>query len=175
MAVGVLDSTGLADVFKLSSAEVMVEDVWRALKTAGAAHDRNSLPDASGVLARLGRVGEIEVHVIDDGEVQLAVAIVVDEGTAGAPLFSCSGDTGLLGHLFEGAIALVVEEAVFAVVRDIDVAESIVIVVPNACPLAPSGGSETCLRGDIGKGAVVIVMEEVVGGFVLIVLDLCAG
>jgi hypothetical protein len=151
----------------------VVEDVGRVLETARAAHDGNPLPDASGSLARRGRKGEVEVHVVGDGEVELAVAVVVDEGTAGAPLFSCSGDSGLLGYLFEGAIALVVEEAVFAVAGDVEIVESVVVIVSDAGALAPACGDETCLRGDIGEGAVVIVVEEVVGGFGGIVLGLC--
>ncbi len=138
MAVGVLESAALTDVFKLSSAEVEVENVRRAAETTGAAHDGNTIPDASGSLARRRRMGEVEVHVVGDGEVQLAVAVVIDEGTAGAPLFSCSSDAGLLGYLFEGAIALVMEETVFAVAGDVEVVESVVVIVPDADTLAPS-------------------------------------
>jgi hypothetical protein len=119
-------------------------------------------------------MGEVEVHIVGDGEVEFAVAIVINEGTAGAPLFSCSGDAGLLGHLFEGAIALVVEEAVFAVGSDVDVVEPVVVVVPDACTLAPACRDEPCLGSDIGEGTVVIFMEEVVSGFVLFGLGLCA-
>ena len=53
-----LDAAGFADVFELSVAEVVVEDVGRAGKAARAAHDGNALPDAAwpwpgaGVFAR---------------------------------------------------------------------------------------------------------------------------
>ena len=66
------------------------------------------------------------------------------------------------------------EEAVFAIAGDVDVVVSVVIIVPDTSTLTPSGGDETCLRGDVGEGAVAIVVEEVVGRFVLFVLGLCA-
>jgi hypothetical protein len=119
-------------------------------------------------------VGEVEVHIVGDGEVELAVAVVIDEGTAGAPLFSCSGDACLLGYFFEGAIALVVKEAIFTVAGDIEIVESVVVVVPDAGALSPSRGDEAGLRGDVGEGTVVIVVEEVVGGLVEIIFGLCA-
>ena len=174
MAVGVLESAGFADVFELSAAEVVVEDVRRALEAAGAAHDGNSLPDACRGLAGRGRVGEVEVHVVGDGEIEFSVAVIIDEGAAGAPFFAGSGDACLLGYLFEGAIALVVEEAVFAVAGDVEVVESVVVIVADADALAPAGGDEAGLGGDVGEGAVVVVVEEVAGGLVLFVPGVCA-
>ena len=114
------------------------------------------------------------MHVVGDGEVQLAVAVVIDKGTAGAPLLSCSGDAGLVCYLFEGAIALVVEESVLAVAGDVDVVVSVVVIISDADALAPSCRNKTCLRSDVGEGAVMIVVEEVVGRFVAIVLGLGA-
>ncbi len=134
VALGVLESAGLADVFELSCTEVVIQNVRRALEAAGAAHDRNTLPDASRGLAGRWRVREVEVNVVGNGEIQLAVAVVVDEGTAGAPLLACSSDASLLGYLLECSIALVVEEAVFAVAGDVDVVESVVVIVSNAGP-----------------------------------------
>ena len=69
MAVGVLESTGLANAFKLSSSKVVVQDVRRATEATGAAHDGNTLPNASCVLAGRWRMGEVEVHVVGDSEV----------------------------------------------------------------------------------------------------------
>ena len=64
------------------------------------------------------------MDVVGDGEVELAVAVVVDEGAAGAPFLASAGDAGLLGYFLEGPIALVVEEAVVAVAGDIEVVDS---------------------------------------------------
>jgi hypothetical protein len=48
------------------------------------------------------------VDVVGDDEVEFAIAVVVDEGAASAPLLACACDSGLLGDLFEGAVVLVV-------------------------------------------------------------------
>ncbi len=89
--------------------------------------------------ARLRDRCEIEVDVVGDDEVELAVAVVVDEGAAGAPLLAGACDSGLLGYLFEGAVALVVEETVLAVAGDVEVVEAVVVVVADAGSLAPAG------------------------------------
>jgi len=52
---------------------------------------------------------EIKVNVVGYGEVQLAVAVVIDKGTAGTPLLACSGNASLFGYLFECSVALVVK------------------------------------------------------------------
>ncbi len=140
VAVGVLEAAGFADVFELSPAEVVVENVRRAGQAAGTAHDGDALPHAAEASAGLGSCREIEVDVVGDDEIEFAVAVVVDEGAAGAPFFAGAGDSGLLGYLFEGAVALVVEEAVFAVAGDVEVVEAVVVVVADAGSLAPAGG-----------------------------------
>ena len=80
------------------------------------------------------------MNVVGDGEIEFAVAVVVDEGAACAPLLAGASDSGLLGYLFEGAVALVVEEAIFAVAGDVEVVEAVVVVVADADSLAPAGG-----------------------------------
>ena len=92
-------------------------------EAARTAHDGGALPGAAGGFAWGGGFGEVEVHVGGDHQVELAVAVVVDEGAAGAPLVSGAGDAGLLGDFLEGAISLVVEEAALAVAGDVHVVE----------------------------------------------------
>ena len=83
--------------------------------------------------------GEIEVDVVGDDEVELAVAVVVDEGAAGAPLFAGACHSCLLGYFFEGAVALVVEETILAVAGDVEVVEAVVVIVADAGSLTPTG------------------------------------
>ncbi len=94
VAVGVFKAAGLADVFELSSAEVVVEDVRCAREATGAAHDGTPFQMQPEVWPGSRRVGEVEVYVVGDGEVEFAVAVVVDEGAARAPLFAGAGDAG---------------------------------------------------------------------------------
>ena len=63
------------------------------------------------------------------------------------------------------SVALVVEEAVLAVAGDVEVVEAVVVIVADAGALAPTGREEAGLGGDVGEGAVVVVVEEMVGGF----------
>ena len=88
VAVGALDAGGLADVFEFSVAEIVEESVGGVGKAARAAHDGDALPHAAGAGARLGGGGEVEVDVVGDEDIEFAVTVVVDEGTAGAPLFA---------------------------------------------------------------------------------------
>ena len=145
VAVGALEAAGFADVFELtgssaSAAEIVIDHVGRAGKAARTAHDGDAFPHATGASAGLGSCREIEVDVVGDDEIEFAVAVVVDEGAAGAPLFAGACDSGLLGYFFEGAVALVVEEAVLAVAGDVEVVEAVVVVVADAGSLTPAGG-----------------------------------
>ena len=79
------------------------------------------------------------MDVIGDDEIEFPIAVVVDEGATGAPLFASACDSGLLGDLFEGAVALIVKETVFTIVGDVEVVEAIVVVIADAGSLAPAG------------------------------------
>jgi hypothetical protein len=56
-----------------------------------------------------------------------------------------------------------VVEAVLAVVGDVEVFPSVVVIVADADALAPAGRGQTRLGGDVGEGAVVIVVIQAVG------------
>src|SRR4029077_18444662 len=90
-------------------------------------------------------------------------AIIVDESASCSPCFAGSGDAGLFSHFGEDSVLIVVE-TVLAVVGDVEVFPSVVVVVADAHALAPSGCGETGFGSDVGEGAVVIVAVEVVGG-----------
>src|SRR4051794_32217271 len=174
VTVGSLDTRGFADVFELSVTEIAEERVWGVGEPAGTAHDCDPLPHASRTCARLRGGGEVEVNVIGDEDIELAIAVVVDEGAAGAPLFAGSGGAGLFGDVAEGAMALVVEEVVFTVGRDVEIFVTVVVVVADAGSLTPGVEADAGFCGDVCKGAVVVVVEEVAGGFVFDGFECCA-
>src|SRR5208282_5527342 len=70
----------------------------------------------------------------------------------------------LLRHIGEGAIAIVAVEHVLAVVADKEIVPAVVVVVANAAALTPSCSGEPCFEGDVDKGAVAIILEEVRDG-----------
>jgi hypothetical protein len=64
------------------------EGVGGVGEAARAAHDGDAFPHAAGAGAGFGSGGEIEVDVVGDDQVELAVAVIVDEGAASAPLLA---------------------------------------------------------------------------------------
>src|SRR5579871_1099087 len=165
MTVGPLESTGFADVFKFAITEIVINHVRRARKAAWATHDRGAFPHATDASARFRSCREIEVHVVGDDEIEFAVAVIVDEGAAGSPLFAGAGDSGSFGDLFEGAIALIVEEAILAIAGDVKVVEAVVVIITDADSLAPADGSQACTGSDVSERTIVVVVEEVTGWF----------
>lgn len=102
------------------------------------------------------------MNVIGYGEIEFAVAVVIDEGAAGAPFFTGAGDFSLFCHFFESAVSFVVEEAVFAIPRYVYVVVAVIVIIADADALSPAGGGKTCFFGNVGECAVVVVMEEMV-------------
>src|SRR5438105_6557946 len=52
---------------------------------------------------------------------------------------------------------------VFAVVSDIQIVEAVVVVIACADALSPARGSQAGLFGYVGKSAVMVVVEEMIG------------
>ena len=94
----------------------------------------------------------------------MAVAVVVDEGTAIAPGFSGAGDAGFVAHVRECSVAVVVIKDVLSVVGDIEIFPTVVVVIADANALAPAGVGKSGLLRDIGESAVVIVVIEMARG-----------
>src|SRR4051812_15814704 len=94
----------------------------------------------------------------------MAITIVVNECTAAIPARCFLHQPSLGGHVAESPVPVVVVKRVLAVVADEQVFVTIVIVIADANTLSPSGTRETCLHGDISKGAIAIIFEEVTRG-----------
>ena len=131
---GLLEAAGFAEVFEFPVAEVVVEDVGGVVEAARAAHDGHAFPHAACGFSGRRNLGEIEVDVVGDGDVELAVAVVVDEGAASSPLLAGAGDSGCLRHFLKRPVAFVVVEAVEAVSSDVEVVVSVVVESPTQAP-----------------------------------------
>src|SRR5258708_30841882 len=94
----------------------------------------------------------------------MAVAVVIDEGAAVAPGFARTCDACFLAYVRECAVAVVVIEDVFSVVRDVEIFPAVVVVVADAGALAPSGVRKARFFGDVGEGSVMIIMIEMACG-----------
>src|SRR5690348_1345896 len=58
---------------------------------------------------------------------------------------------------------IVVIQPVLAVIRDVEIVPSVVVVVADANALSPAGRGQARLGGHIGKSAIVIIVIEAVG------------
>ena len=73
-------------------------------------------------------------------------------------------DSGFFAHVGKGAVTVVVVEDVLAEIGDEQIVETVVVVVADADALSPAGMNEAGFGGDIGEGAIAIVLEEVGDG-----------
>ena len=67
-------------------------------------------------------------------------------------------------------------EDILAVVGDVQILKTIIVIITDADALAPAGVSEAGFLGDIGKRAFVIVAVEMIGGSIFYgrALEFCA-
>src|SRR5205085_10628762 len=76
-----------------------------------------------------GRGGQIHVDVVGDEKVETPVAVVVDESAACVPARAFARHAGLLAHIDEGSISVIVIEDVLAVVGYEDIVPAVVVVI----------------------------------------------
>src|ERR1700675_2817758 len=106
MAVGSVDVGFRCDVLERSIAAIVIEDVLRARKSAGAAHHGHSFPHAGRTLAGGWRGRKIEVDVVGDHEIEVAVAVVVNPRAPCAPRLAGPRYARFLRHLAEDAVVI---------------------------------------------------------------------
>src|SRR5260370_20348278 len=124
-------------------------------------------------------------HVVGDKDIRVAIAIIVGEGYAQCFTFF-GGDSGSNADVFKRAISAIViqdigDRAKFAgrairrlfgaarftlfdatveIASNKQIQFAVVIVVQKSRGHGPTTRSDTCLRGDIGKSAVTIVVIQ---------------
>ena len=112
---------------------------------------------------RLARLVRYEVDVIDDAEVEPAVAVVVEERGGRPP--DRLRESGLRGHIDETHAALVEEQFDAMELRDDDVGFTIVIDVADGDAHVPAGEVESRTGADVFEGMIRLLAEDLVGGF----------
>src|SRR6266403_2156979 len=85
------------------------------------------------------------------GNVGEGAVSVVAEQPAGSSI------SGLRGYVGEGTVSVVVIQNAAAVLRHIDIGESVAIIVANSHALAKSPCSHAGFLGDVGKRSVAVV------------------
>ena len=121
-----------------------------ARQPAGPAGDGQTLPDTLVFRARLGRVGGVELEIVGEEQVEVAVPIIVEEGAARgpAPLRLRGQHRGLVA---KRAIALIVQQGIRPPIGNDEVQAAVVVIVPGAGALAKTGGRNLSLLGDVGE------------------------
>ena len=90
-----------------------------------------------------GIVVGIELDVVADEEIEVTVAVVVEERAASSPAALFLVEAGFVGDVSEGAVAVVVEENVVSPEAAEQIVPSIVVVVANADAGLPSGAPQS--------------------------------
>ncbi len=83
----------------------MEENILAAIHARRAAGNHDALVEAGAGFGNR-RGGQVHIDVISDEEIEFAVAIVIDEGTAGVPAFAVGGDAGLCGDIVKVPLPL---------------------------------------------------------------------
>ena len=160
-ALGLRDPGAVGHVLEPTITQVAVEDVGASGKTRRAASHLHALVPAQTRIGR--RCGlQVEVDVVGGKEIQIAVPIVVQEGTAGAPARAPIEQPGRDRGVLEHPVTPVSVQVALAVVRHEEVLVSVVVVVAHADPLPPAPLSQAGLAGDVLESPVAPVPVQVV-------------
>ena len=93
----------------------------------------------------------IPADVIANEQVQVAIAIVVKEGGAGAPIVGCSGSARRGRHVREFARTEIAKQAIRSHGRQINIAQAIAVIVPAGDPHSVARHVQTGTGGDVGE------------------------
>src|ERR1700733_6644169 len=104
----------------------------------------------------------IELDVVRNKQIEVAVAVVIEECATGIEAGFGIEQTGLLGHIGKSAVAAVVVEPILAEIGKKEILEAVVIVVADAKPIGPSRIPQAGLVGNVGECAIAIVVIEAV-------------
>ena len=97
------------------------------------------------------------LHIIGDYQIEFAVAIVINPGSAGRK-FIRTPHPGRLGHLGKGSVSVVVKEMALAECGNEDIIEAIVVVVTYRNSKSENRNSKPGAASHIGERAVVIIV-----------------
>ena len=108
-------------------------------------------------------VCRIQLHVIANEKIEVAVPVIIEKSTAGAPADLCLVKPGLVRDIGKRAVSVVVEKNVVSPEAAKQVIPSIVVVIAHADAGLPTCAPQSRLLRDIGKRAVAIVLVKVRG------------
>ena len=140
---GLQNARLLRDIGEGAVSVVVIKDVRIARKPARAAHRWHALPLAEfRVIRRRNRL-RVKLDVVADEQIEMAVPVVIEKGTAGAPAILLLVKACLPSDIGKRAVSVVVEENVVAPEAAEQVIPAVVVVVANADAGLPSGASQS--------------------------------
>jgi hypothetical protein len=146
VGVGVVHAGFLRDFFKCSVATIVIEQVGFSEHAPGTAlHD----DAAEFATAERSDVGEVDVNVPGDKNIDEAVPIIIRPCSAGHE--TAAAHSGFVGDIFKSAITAVAVESIAAVAGDEYVGQSIVVKIGDGNAHAPTLAGQPCLLGYVFK------------------------
>ena len=119
-------------------AAVAIEDIRAAGESQWSTRNRDVVVATVGRLTGPRRRRRIEIHIVGDEQIEMAVAVVIQKAAARAPARSGSSDSGLFRDVGKRAVTVVVIEHVPAPVGDEQIVEAVVVVIADTTSLAPA-------------------------------------
>ena len=104
----------------------------------------------------------MKIHIATDKQIEVAVAVIIqpgDSGMEGASIVR-SAHPCLLGHIREGAVAVVVVEHIFAILADVEVRPAVVVEIGDGYAQAVTGSRHAGLVCNIGKSTVAVIVVK---------------
>src|SRR5713101_9223701 len=95
----------MRNISEISVSVILMERERFRRQTSRAAHDRLSFPLALAGLARVRRVGQVEVHIVDDDQVQKSVSVEIEERATCTPARFWRKQPPLFGLVLKCAIS----------------------------------------------------------------------
>src|SRR5882757_3195351 len=92
----------------------------------------------------------------------MAVAVVVHKAAAGAPVLLMARETGGLGHIREGAIAVVAIQNILPKTGAEDIVKAVVVIVCHANAERPANRMQSRFFRNIGESAISVVLIETI-------------
>src|SRR5229473_2332985 len=108
-------------------------------------------------------MGQIEVDIVNDYQVEISVAVIVDEGATCAPALG-GEQTAFFGLVAKRAIPLIPVQDILSPLGDENVGVAVIIDVTRTNALAPSGTRDSRVFGDVFElQSTQVVIEERLG------------
>src|SRR5208283_1203460 len=158
---GGAEAGGAGDFGKVAVAVVVIQRDGFGRQAHRSTHDRETHPHALAGVAGLGGVGGVELEIVGDEEVEVAVAVVVEKGATGAPTEGTS-ETAYCGLVPKRPVTLVVPQRVVAPGGDEEIDVAVVVDIAGADALAPVGVGDAGFGSDVLEAqAAQVVIKEV--------------